>query len=286
MSPEPDPTAPFEAKLLRRASRGSFGPVKPIGKLAWWRHGPLRARAESMAEVLGIPGQGRELWNAHLQRHADRAAFWAGSPDAPKLEVEGLDALVATRDAGSGAVVLGNHWGGYDALLSLARAHGLGWNPVLYDGREAEALAPFEELCEETSIDTISAHASPLSASMEMLAAIQQGECISLRTDLFGSREGARNRELPFLGGSFAFPARPLRIAAMLPAPIFEVRSARKPDGGYRVRIEPFPEALEVALTNEESTLRGLLARSAERLEASIREDPLGYWNPTLPTPA
>lgn len=282
MSPDSDPAGPFEAKILRRAQRDSFAPPKPMGKLAWWRHAPLRSRAESMAACLGIPGRGLELWNEHLARHRDRAAFWAGSAEEPAIEVDGVEALLAARDQGTGAVVLGDHYGGFDALVSLARTSGLGWNPVLYDGREAEALAPFEELCEETSIDTISAHASPLSASMEMLSAIQQGECISLRTDLVGRAEGARNREVPFLGKQVAFPVRPLRIAAMLPAPVFEARSTRHADGHYTLRIEPFPEDLNVDLTNREESLRAILARCVERLEASIRHDPLGYWNPTL----
>jgi KDO2-lipid IV(A) lauroyltransferase len=177
-------------------------------------------------------------------------------------EVEGLEHIVAARDAGTGMIYALPHMGNWEAAAPIAVTIGV---PVV---AVAEVLPNrritdwFTEMRAEFGIEIILA-----TGRLEVMRGLEQAIADNKAVALLSDRDlGGRGVEVSFFGEPTTLPPGPATLAVRTGAPLLPV-GCYFVDGGYRVVVRP---PLEVpgsgSKTEKVATLTQELASALEEL--------------------
>jgi len=250
----------------RRASRDYL-------ERLWTRFGPL-------PELPRRPGLGAVYrhFRCFCRATADKILAWSGSSG---IQVDGgdLDAFLALRRSGRGAVILGAHLGNLEMLRALGRERGLpGLNAVVY----SENAMRFHELLNRLNpgfaVNLVQVAAVAPDTAILLQEKIDRGECLFIVGDRTPPSDRGRTVLAPFLGEPAPFPIGPFLLAHLLRCPVlllFCVFDGER----YRVRLTPFAECIELPRAGREEAIAGWAARYAQSLEAECRDNPFQWFN-------
>ena len=204
----------------------------------------------------------------------DRTAILAGDTRHFSFSFDGENHLRDAVAEGRGVLLLTAHLGNWEAAGALLSRLNVPINVTGFD-HEAAAVRELLNRASKATFRLLPLTGSPTDA-IPLVAALRRGEVVAM----LGDRPyGSPSAEVPFLGGTAAFPIGAYMLAAIAGAPLVPVFSLSEPRGRYhffgfppqRPRLPPHDQ--------RDAWLRDCAARFAADLEIILRRDPLQWYN-------
>ena len=235
----------------------------------------------NMARVLG-PGSDVAATASQVMESYGRywaEALWIRKKHIPELlastQVEGLDQVLAARDAGAGMIFALPHMGNWEVAGPI-----LGKNDI-------EVLAVAERLSNERITDWFTMMRAEFgidivlaTGSVEVMrrleAALGENKAVALLSDRDLKGRGV---EVAFFGEVTTLPPGPATLAIRTGAPLMPVATYFE-DDGYRVVVKPpLPVPAEGSRSDR---VRAITQRLAEEMEKLILDAPT-QWHLVMP---
>ncbi|MCA9685294.1 MAG: hypothetical protein KC457_24150 [Myxococcales bacterium] len=218
----------------------------------------------------------------HLLRFAqvalDRFYFVQGRIDGFVFDREGSELLQRQVENGKGAILLGAHFGSFEAMRAAGRNASLPIN-ILAHNENARMIAAFldEVSGGRSRVRVIEIDPEDRTYILTVKERIEAGELVAVLGDRLGLNDRAAT--VDFLGSPARFPTGPYIMASVLRCPIYTVVGVFEPPRGYRLRCELFAERVELPRATREMALKAYAQRFAAHLEAHVREAPDNWFN-------
>ncbi len=174
-------------------------------------------------------------------------------------QIEGVENLHNTRDAGRGGILALAHFGSWDIAASMALAAGHPVTTVMapVGTPSITALVAWSRKAKQMELY------APAAAARGLLRALRQGRWVAILVDI---PEGGPTTEVEFCRGPVEFSTGPAFLARLSGAPLVPISCWRTPSG-YQVHVrEPFhpgPDDDEHSLTQK---LAAILEPDVHRL--------------------
>jgi KDO2-lipid IV(A) lauroyltransferase len=222
-----------------------------------------------VGDSLDLDGSSIEMMRSYGRYYAEALWLRARRVDSmlAETEVQGLERIVAARDAGTGMIFALPHMGNWEAAAPIAGSVGV---PVL---AVAEVLPNrritdwFSEMRAEMGIEVVLA-TGRIEVMRRLEEAIFANKAVALLSDRDLKGKGV---QVEFFGEKTTLPPGPATLALRTGAPLFPVGCYFK-DGGYRVVIHD-PMTLPEQGSRSEK-VAAVTQALAIRLEEIIAEAP------------
>lgn len=273
----------YLAYLGLRAGVGLVGalPGPVIRRLGRWFgtvwavvDGERRAMARRHADRVldsgaDLDGASVEMMKSYGRYYAE--ALWARARRVEGMlaetEVQGLEKLIAARDAGTGMIYALPHMGNWEAAAPIAVSQGIpvvAVAEVLPNRRITDWLT---EMRAEFGIEIV-----PATGRVEVMRRLEGAIAANKSVALLSDRDlKGKGVVVEFFGEKTTLPPGPATLAVRTGAPLFPVGCYFK-DGGYKVVIH---DALPVPDEGSRSSKVAVMTQAlAVQLESIIREAP------------
>jgi predicted LPLAT superfamily acyltransferase len=244
-------------KRSRRASRGYF------------------ARLHRFEATAPRPSF-KQVYLHHLefaQTLLERVQLWQGKLDGFKFVGEGRELL--EQPSKSGCVLLGAHFGSFDALRILAQGMNCRVNVVMYRAHATLINKFLEEVNPEANLRVVELTPGDSEAVLKLRACIENGEHVALLADRIAPGSKQRIQQVEFLGEAAPFPENPWLLASIFACPVIFVAAARIGTRSYKIYVE----ALAETVRRDPATLTALIKKFAARLESLCVSHPRQWFN-------
>ncbi|MDO5086103.1 MAG: acyl-CoA synthetase [Comamonadaceae bacterium] len=265
-------------RLGRRASRLILYPIAAY--FVSFAPAARRASKAYLARALGRPPVLADGFR-HVLSFAsvihDRVYWLSGRLDLFDVRVSGEAHLGALRQQGRGIVFLGAHFGSFEALRVLGERHALDVKMLMYPDNARMVTATLAAI-NPALADRVIALGRPESVLLvrEHLA---RGGCIGILADRLLHESDDKARTLPFLGHAARFPTGPLRLAAMLGAPVVFMAGLYLGGNRYHLRFAPVADFSAMKAPDRPAAVDEAQARFVALLEQNCREAPWNWFN-------
>jgi predicted LPLAT superfamily acyltransferase len=240
-----------------------------------------RARSTSrdyLGRVLGREPSWGEIYRhcfTYAASNMDRVLFLSNRIAGYEIDVSGLDLLKRLIAEGRGGILLGAHFGNFDALRLIGRGSPVAVRPLMYRA-EAGTLSVLLDDLDPKLKDSVIEIGTP-DAMLQVRESLDRGEFVGI----LGDRTPADQKAIPvpFLGEEALFPTGPLTLAAALHVPVllgYGVRTGRR---RYEVGFKLFAEEIFLGRATRTEDLRHWIGLYAEWLESMCRRHPFNWFN-------
>jgi predicted LPLAT superfamily acyltransferase len=241
------------------------------------------ARRASRAWYERVTGAS-SFWTAyrHLLRFAevalDRVFFVRGELDHFEFDREGTQLLRDAVASGQGALLLGAHFGSFEAMRAASRAHSLPIN-ILAHNDNARMIAAFldEVSGGQSRVRVIEIDPIDKTYILEVKQRIDEGELVAVLGDRLGLND--RFTTVEFFGAPARFPSGPYVMASALRCPVLMVFSTFVAPRRYVLRCELLADKVELPRASREQAIAGYAGQFAGRLEHYARAAPDNWFN-------
>jgi predicted LPLAT superfamily acyltransferase len=241
------------------------------------------ARRASRAWYERVTGAS-SFWTAyrHLLRFAevalDRVFFVRGELDHFEFDREGTQLLRDAVASGQGALLLGAHFGSFEAMRAASRAHSLPIN-ILAHNDNARMIAAFldEVSGGQSRVRVIEIDPIDKTYILEVKQRIDEGELVAVLGDRLGLND--RFTTVEFFGAPARFPSGPYVMASALRCPVLMVFSTFVAPRRYVLRCELLADRVELPRASREQAIAGYAGQFASRLEHYARAAPDNWFN-------
>lgn len=231
-----------------------------------------------------VQGRPASAWQVLKQIHAfsctilDRVYLLSQGLERFDIEVHGEEQPQAILASGRGMLLLGSHYGSFEALRALSIRDAAVKLRVVLDKQQTPALTRLlEELAPDVGRDAIDIAEGVVPAMLTMADAARQGHMIALLADR--PRAGEATRLAPFIGDPAPFPTGPWQVAASLGVPVVLCFGTYLGGNRYRLDFEVFEDKVTLPRQQREAALDALVTRYAARLEHYARAHPGNWFN-------
>jgi len=191
------------------------------------------------------------------------------------VHVHGAEIVEELIAAGRGCVLLGAHIGSFEIIRSAGRTCGFKVSMVMYEENARKTGEVFETINPALQMEVIGL--GKVDSMLKVEAALARGEFVGMLADR--TIKGGGTVSCPFLGEQAAFPAGPIRIAAMLKRPIALMFGIYRGGNRYEVHFERLTMLDQIGSRERDSMTGHLLRHYAERLEHYCRLAPYNWFN-------
>lgn len=236
------------------------------------------ARAASCAyleKVLGRKPGVRDLYR-HYHTFAsvilDRVFLLGGRLDKLDVRLENTEAVQAALAPGRGCILLGAHVGSFEAIRAAGQQRQMPpGNLVMYE-ENARKLNAVLHVIDPGLAQRIIALGKP-NAMLKVRDALARGEFVGMLADRVIEGEGSVACE--FLGEPARFPTGPLRMAALMKAPVVVMAALYLGGNRYQVHFDPLPLPQQAT----EAEIASAVQAYAARIEHYCRIAPYNWFN-------
>jgi len=254
----------------------------PITLYFYFRRGPERRSSyDYLRRVLGKPAN---AWQVMRLIHAfactilDRVFLLARGLKDFRVSVRGLERLHNHLDTGSGAMLLGAHFGSFEVLRVLAERSPQYQLKLVMDKSKMPALTDLlEALAPDLADSIIDASRGGTDVVLALSEAAQKGAMVAMLGDRGRAHETMRS--VPFIGAPAPFPAAPWMIAATLNIPVLLCIGIYRGGNRYDLVFEQLAERVVLPRGDRERALDAYIGAYAARLEYYVREAPYNWFN-------
>jgi predicted LPLAT superfamily acyltransferase len=207
----------------------------------------------------------------------DRVFFVQGKLEHFTFDRVGSEHLAALSEQRKGAILLGAHFGSFEAMRAVGRASDYRVN-ILAHNRNAQMIATFldEVSGGRSKVHVIEIDPDDRTYILEVQRRIGEGELVAVLGDRLGLND--RSIEVEFFGSPARFPTGPYIMAAALHCPVYLVFGWFEPPNRYAMRCEPLAEQIVLPRGNRDA-LREYVELYARRLEHYARAAPDNWFN-------
>ena len=265
--------------------------VRNIGWRAGWlllpgitaffyiRSAPHRAASRSyLTRALGREATGRDVFR-HIFTFAgaimERVFLLSGRTEAFTFEIEGLEHMDAIAASGQGCVLMGAHFGSFEALRHLRTLCPVPVKALMYK-ENAGPLTRVLEAIDPTLAGSI-IEIGDTGSMLRVQEAVAAGAFVGMLADR--SPDGARAIPVAFFGRVAHFPTGPLVVAATLQCPVVTFRGVRLGPRRYRIAFSPFADRITLPRATRQAELARYVQLYAAWLEAGCRAHPFNWFN-------
>jgi KDO2-lipid IV(A) lauroyltransferase len=206
-------------------------------------------------------------------------AFWARARRVPEMletaTVDGLDLVLAARDAGKGMIYALPHIGNWELAAPVSIAEGIPVVAVAEKLSNARVTDWFIEMRAEFGIEIVLATGS-IEVMRKLEDALKANKAVALLSDRDLKGRGV---EVEFFGEKTTLPPGPATLAIRNDAPLFPVASYFKGEG-HHVVVRPAIPVPEEGTRSEK--VRAMTQTLAHEFEGLIREAP-DQWHLLVP---
>jgi predicted LPLAT superfamily acyltransferase len=240
-----------------------------------------RASREYLSRVLG-----REAGIADVARHfhtfsgitLDRVFLLTQSLDSLDISTHGLDELHRVMEPGCGVLLIGAHFGSFDALRVLSmRRPDVMVRVVLDEGHSPMLSRVIANLNPEIARRIISPRRSGMTVALEIGDALQQGSLVTMLADR--ARPGNTTVSVDFLGAPAHFPTAPWQIASAMHVPVVLCLGIYRGGSKYELHFEVLSEKLHFDRRERNRKLVAAVQLFADRLAHYARLAPYNWFN-------
>lgn len=206
----------------------------------------------------------------------DRVFFLTDRFDEFQLEFEGLDAIDRAVDEGRGTILVGAHFGSFDAMRALARKRpDLRLKVLMHEGPDGRVGAALNRINPDLADAVI-----PLGRPESMLRVgewLRDGGAIGI----LGDRVPAGDKTLPFsfLGGQASFPISPWILASVTGSPVVMFAGVYRGGNRYMIRFRYLADRVRRERGGKTAAIGQELSRYVETLEIWVRAHPKNWFN-------
>jgi predicted LPLAT superfamily acyltransferase len=244
-----------------------------------------KSSARYLARALGRPATLADRYR-HIHAFAatvlDRVYLARGRVHDLDLHLEGaplMDALVAQ---GRGALLIGAHFGSFEALHAVGVSRpGLRVAMAMYPDNARLIHEALQAIAPGFHLDII-AIGRP-SSTLAVRDWLDAGGLVGMLGDRVLGQDAPRSGmvELPFLGSTARFSDGPFRLALLLKRRLVFMVGVYRGGARYDVRFEPLADfsAPPADAAARDNLLRDALQSYVQRLEGLCREAPYNWFN-------
>ena len=245
------------------------------------------ARRESrryLTRALSRPARLREVY-AHIHTFActvlDRVYLLQGRYELFEVHVNGAELVTKANATGQGVLLVGAHFGSFEALRTLGDLNGLRVAMVMYEENARLINATLSAIAPHAELHTIAL--GRVDAMLELRQWLDRGGVAGMLADrsLPGASGRTHSHTLPFLGDDARFIDGPFRLAALLRRPLIFMAGLYLGGNRYEIRFEALADFSLRTENNASQDERIALAvgRYAATLESLCRELPTNWFN-------
>jgi predicted LPLAT superfamily acyltransferase len=212
----------------------------------------------------------------------DRVLLLSGREHELILDIDGVDALVATLRRGQGCLLLGSHLGSFEAIRMFSRRAPPECQQlkVVMDINQNSLITRVLEDLNPSIRDTvIDARQPGPQIVLDVAETLGQGGMVAMLADRIDYNESCI--AVDFLGESASLPVAPLAIASALKAPVFMVFGLYAGRRRYRLVFEALhpPTVTPMSRQEKRRRLQQWVTAYAQRLEYYARQYPYNWFN-------
>lgn len=279
----------WQLRLLRWLSL--YAPDILLDKLLWLialGFSLNKRRTATMGSILYLRRIfGREPNWLERQRHAcefahvvrDRVRFLSGGTDSFEIKASGQERIAELCCSGRGAVLLGAHFGSFEALRAFDRhLPGLVVRYLMFPDHAPHTTALLRELNPQVAERVISLK-NGQHAMLEVYEALNRGEFVAFLGDRLPSPTIRSKLSLPFLGSAIDLPASPYIAALAAKVPLIICTAPRLGKNRYAIGFEEIYDGRPVARCERSEKAGEMARRFTLHLEEMCRRYPYNWFN-------
>lgn len=237
--------------------------------------------AAYLARITGKPATLAMVWR-HLLTFAevsfDRICFLRSDDRCFEVVSHGgIRHLQALRDSGRGGILLGAHFGAFEAMRARAEARDLPIHPLVYLRNAPMINALLREISPKLAARLIEINPSSPASMLGLLERIEAGQILAIMGDRLGFND--KRVAVDFLGAPALFPTGPYLLAACLKCPVYFAAGIYTPPNRYDFHCEPLFERIELPRQGRDIHLAHCAQQYASRLEQCCRLAPYNWFN-------
>jgi predicted LPLAT superfamily acyltransferase len=259
--------APARALLLR-------------GIAAYFLASSTRARGAArqfLSHALGRPARLADIWRLFFSFAStihDRVFFLTGRHDLFDVRVEGLECVDA-----SGALLMGAHFGSFEALRACGRHTGQRRIAIAMYGDNARKLAGVLATVAPAVLEDV-VPLGHVESMLRLSELLDEGALVGVLADrTLGDEPVLR---VPFLGEPAPFPTGPMRLAAALRRRVVFMSGVYRGGNRYDIAFEPLADFTDLegcTRTERDARVREAVTAYAACLERAARAAPDNWFN-------
>lgn len=260
-------------------------PVHPMLWLIAFYYVCASARVRRVSrEYMARAGGRSDFWGVvwHVYRFAqctlDRLYLLSGELRYFDVERRGSQELESLVAAGRGAILVGAHFGSFEAMRAVASDKGIVINILVHEAN-AQKIAGFlaQFSSDQQRLRVLSADPGNPGHLLRVRERIEAGEFVAILGDRVGLNE--RMARVDFLGEAADFPTGPWLIAALLRCPVLFVVGCFEAPNRYFLHCELLCERVELPRGRRNEALADHVRNYARRLERECRRRPDNWFN-------
>ncbi len=209
----------------------------------------------------------------------DRVRFLADGVGAFSIDATGGEEIRKLHEQGRGAVLLGAHYGSFEALRAYDRMlSGLEVYYLMFPEHAANSTELLDEINRDVALNVIRLD-DGFEAMIEVYELLDRGAFVAFLGDRMPDA-GVRSKvAVPFLGEDIDLPTSPYIAAIAAKVPLILCLAPRMGKDRYAIAFETFYDGAPVPREQRRALCHQLARRYAETLEDRCRRDPYNWFN-------
>ena len=192
------------------------------------------------------------------------------------ITLQGENLLLAQRDSGRGALLMGAHMGSFEVMHSLGRRRrGLKVAMAMYEENARKINAILAAINPHLKSDIVPL--GRIDAMLNIAERLDRGAFVGVLGDRTLGREPVQ--AVTLLGERAYLPTGPMRAAAILRCPVFFMAGLYRGKNNYHVVFEPVADFSSTPAGVRNVAVRSAVERYAAVLDHYCRSDPYNWFN-------
>ncbi len=260
------------------------GPVRLILRFVVFYYVLFYARVRAYSrDYLRRVGASTSFWSVwrHVCTFAfcalDRFFFVRGETERFKVDRSAVQPLWDYHQAGGAGILLGAHFGSFEAMRAKARDDDARVSVVM-DNQHAKMVRQFLDAANaDDRLTILEVGDGAIDLVLKARDCVEQGRLVVILADRVA--EGQRYLEADFLGSKARFPLGPFLMASKMNCPVYTIFGVYEGDNRYRIMCNKFSERLEFPRSRRQEAMQEAVQNFAAALEKQCREHPYCWFN-------